>query len=329
MGKVIENGGTDTEFRKKKSKAKKPVSDTPDQDETLEVLDDKPHIDPAPEVGSRKVKKPKKQISDLAIEEAESAQDEDRPRKKKKSTQPIQDQTVVDEYRKKNLISSEGEAELPVPFMDFDCLPFHAKVVNEMKKSGFQAPSPIQAQGWPVILGGSDLIAIAKTGSGKTLGFLLPVFHRISESEQSGDAVVGASPRCLVLAPTRELAMQIHAECARFGARAGIRACCIYGGVPLPPQRAELRAAQHVVVATPGRMSDMLSQSAVSLAAVQYLVLDEADRMLDMVGPSSARPPPSISSPRPRADSPRRLGCLPASTRIADALAPSFSPTRA
>ena len=166
----------------------------------------------------------------------------DRPKKKKKKAQYTEEeQTAADEYRKQHLIGSEGDVPLPPPFTNFDALPFDSKVVAEMKKAGFQAPSPIQAQAWPVILGGSDLIAIAKTGSGKTLGFLLPVFHRIGESEQAGEAVAAGAPLCLVLAPTRELTMQIHAECERFGARAGVRASCIYGGVPLPPQRAELR----------------------------------------------------------------------------------------
>jgi ATP-dependent helicase YprA (DUF1998 family) len=291
MGKTIEEDTNSAEIKKKKqSKKKQEAKDypEPEQDEFPADIADKQSCAAGQECPESRVNKSKvkKSCVDTAVQEADPGQGDERPRKKKKSAKSDEEQTAADEYRKKNLISSDGDAVLPHPLAEFDCLPFHAKVVAEMKKAGFQSPSPIQAQGWPVILAGSDLIAIAKTGSGKTLGFLLPVFHRISENEQSGDLVVASNPRCLVLAPTRELAMQIHAECTRFGARAGIRSCCIYGGVPLPPQRAELRVAQHVVVATPGRMADMLSQSAVSLGSVKYLILDEADRMLDMVSPA-------------------------------------------
>ena len=166
---------------------------------------------------------------------------------------------------------------LPPPIEAFAKAPFAPPLIDALS-SAFDAPTPIQAQSWPVALAGSDLIAVAKTGSGKTLAFLLPAFHA-----HAGASVCSGGPRVLVLAPTRELAVQINAECIKFGKHAGVSSTCVYGGAPIAAQQSALSKLQPtVVVATPGRLCDLLTRSSLSLSSAAYVVLDEADRMLDM-----------------------------------------------
>ena len=170
----------------------------------------------------------------------------------------------------------------------FEDAPFAQPIQAALKGAGFSAPSPIQARSWPAALGGRDLIAVAKTGSGKTLGFLLPVFHRISTRDLPGGAVAETnskvpSPLCLVLSPTRELAIQIQGECVKFGSLIGIASECVYGGTDVQSQLKQLRKnAPQVVIATPGRLCDVIQRKALALGACHFVVLDEADRMLDM-----------------------------------------------
>ncbi|CAM9161781.1 unnamed protein product, partial [Heterosigma akashiwo] len=187
------------------------------------------------------------------------------------------------EYREKHEISSVGERDLPDPIQSFEDAPFDASVKAALKRAGFSSPSPIQAQGWPAVLEGNDLVAVAKTGSGKTLGFLLPVIHQIL---QQGDRNKGPGPQALVLAPTRELAVQIKAECDRACAglevKAGGVCAVVYGGAPKGPQVAALKKAPLVVVATPGRLVDLMDGGSATVGRVAHLVMDEADRMLDM-----------------------------------------------
>ncbi|XP_010420107.1 PREDICTED: DEAD-box ATP-dependent RNA helicase 46-like isoform X3 [Camelina sativa] len=144
--------------------------------------------------------------------------------------------------------------------------------------AGFSAPSPIQAQSWPIAMQNRDIVAIAKTGSGKTLGYLIPGFmhlQRIHNDSQMG-------PTILVLSPTRELATQIQVEALKFGKSSKISCACLYGGAPKGPQLKEIERGVDIVVATPGRLNDILEMRRISLHQVSYLVLDEADRMLDM-----------------------------------------------
>lgn len=159
---------------------------------------------------------------------------------------------------------------------------------------GFATPSPIQAQTWPILLSGRDIVGIAATGSGKTLAFTLPAFVHIlarragasvgKAASGAGVSGGGKGPAMLVLAPTRELAMQTAKVAAEAGATCGIRSCCIYGGVPKDVQRKELsvKGGVQIVIATPGRLQDLVQEGAIDLSNVTYLVLDEADRMLDM-----------------------------------------------
>lgn len=152
-------------------------------------------------------------------------------------------------------------------------------MLQELTKAGFKEPTAIQSQGWPMALSGRDMVGIAQTGSGKTLAFLLPaVIHILAQSELKR----GDGPICLVLAPTRELAVQIQEECIKFGTSTGIKSTCCYGGVPKGEQIRALRNGVEVLVGTPGRIIDMLEGAYVNFRRVTYLVLDEADRMLDM-----------------------------------------------
>ena len=186
-------------------------------------------------------------------------------------------------------------------FTSFADAPYCQSIQKAFQDAGFKKPSPIQAKAWPIALAGKDLIAVAKTGSGKTLGFLLPILHRIINKDLPGGATISIdvtttspSPHCLILSPTRELAIQIHRECIKFGSSNDnnnmIRAECVYGGTNIQQQIKNLRVSEpHVVIATAGRLCDLLdrgsssgSETPLSLHQTCFCVLDEADRMLDM-----------------------------------------------
>ncbi|EOD39692.1 hypothetical protein EMIHUDRAFT_200282 [Emiliania huxleyi CCMP1516] len=158
----------------------------------------------------------------------------------------------------------------------FDSFDFGSATVAHLQAK-FSAPSEIQALAWPEALAGKDVVAVAKTGSGKTLAFLLPVMRRIGDGG-------GGKVRALCLAPTRELAAQIGEQCGEWGPLCGLSACVVYGGVPLGQQKSELASRKPgLLVATPGRLCDLLKQEVVRLGgACRHVVLDEADRMLDM-----------------------------------------------
>jgi len=142
---------------------------------------------------------------------------------------------------------------------------------------GFTAPTPIQANAWPILRAKRDIVGIACTGSGKTLAFLLPVLENIKGYKSASKK----GPYALILAPTRELACQIR-DVAIGATKCGIRTTCLYGGVSKGEQKAELRKGVDIIVATPGRLLDLINEAAVDVSSVNYLVLDEADRMLDM-----------------------------------------------
>eukprot|EP00501_MAST-03F_sp_TOSAG23-6_P002021 GSMAST32.ASY1.ANO1.2106.1 assembled CDS len=154
--------------------------------------------------------------------------------------------------------------------------PYPNSVKQAFTAAGFEKPTPIQSQSWPIANTGRDIISVARTGSGKTCGFLMPVFMKIQNRLKT-------RTHPLVLAPTRELAMQIQAEALKFGRPQGIRSVVLYGGAPKRRQIGELeRGLVHMVVATPGRLNDLLDMRKTSVNLVEALVLDEADRMLDM-----------------------------------------------
>jgi len=152
-------------------------------------------------------------------------------------------------------------------------------ILKELANAGFERPTPIQCQGWPMAMSGQDVIGIAKTGSGKTLAFLLPAIVHINAQPllKPNDG-----PIVLILAPTRELACQIKGEADKFGYTSSIKNTCVYGGAPRRDQMRDLRNGVEICIATPGRLMDFLEQKTTNLRRVTYLVLDEADRMLDM-----------------------------------------------
>ncbi|HUX73820.1 MAG TPA: DEAD/DEAH box helicase [Steroidobacteraceae bacterium] len=161
-------------------------------------------------------------------------------------------------------------------FSDLGLLP---ELLRAVADKGYDTPSPIQSQAIPAVLCGRDVLAGAQTGTGKTAGFILPILQRLN-----GDAVQGSAraPRALVLTPTRELAAQVAESARSYGKYLRLRTFQVFGGVNINPQISALRNGCDILVATPGRLLDLAQQQAVDLSKVQVLVLDEADRMLDM-----------------------------------------------
>ncbi|KAJ5232932.1 RNA helicase (Dbp) [Penicillium chermesinum] len=184
----------------------------------------------------------------------------------------------VEAFRKKHQMAVQGR-NVPRPVETFDEAGFPGYVLSEVKSQGFERPTAIQSQGWPMALSGRDVVGIAETGSGKTLTYCLPSIVHINAQPLLAP---GDGPIVLILAPTRELAVQIQAEITKFGKSSRIRNTCVYGGVPKGPQIRDLSRGVEVCIATPGRLIDMLEAKRTNLRRVTYLVLDEADRMLDM-----------------------------------------------
>ncbi len=162
----------------------------------------------------------------------------------------------------------------------FTSLGLAEPLLRAIADAGYTIPTPIQAQAIPQVLAGSDLLAAAQTGTGKTAGFTLPILHHLSTR-----AVVSPKPgrpRCLILVPTRELAAQVEESVKTYGKYLSLKSMVMFGGVNINPQFKTLRARVDILVATPGRLLDHLGQKTVDLSGVEILVLDEADRMLDM-----------------------------------------------
>ena len=163
--------------------------------------------------------------------------------------------------------------------MSFDTLGLSADLLRAVSEQGYSEPTPVQREAIPVILEGKDVLAGAQTGTGKTAGFTLPLLQRLSDAATGK----GRRPvRALVLTPTRELAAQVAESVDTYGKHLPLSSCVIFGGVKINPQIARLRAGVDILVATPGRLLDHVSQKTLDLSKVEILVLDEADRMLDM-----------------------------------------------
>ena len=168
--------------------------------------------------------------------------------------------------------------------MRFEDLNLVSPLLQALAECGYTEPTPIQAKTIPVLLCGRDVIASAQTGTGKTAAFILPALQRLAAqgprppSKRRGVGVPGV----LVLAPTRELAQQVATQSARYGQNVRLRTVCVFGGAPYPPQNREIERGVDVLVATPGRLMDHIERGRVDLSKLQVLVLDEADRMLDM-----------------------------------------------
>ncbi|XP_049547254.1 uncharacterized protein LOC125958149 [Anopheles darlingi] len=187
-------------------------------------------------------------------------------------------ETEIEGYLNKHQITLKGR-EVPRPSMDFEDGGLPSYIMEELKRQGFSKPTAIQAQGMPIALSGRDMVGIAQTGSGKTLAYVVPSLVHIQhqESIRRGDG-----PIALILAPTRELAQQIQQVATDFGSRVSANNTCVFGGAPKGPQIRDLERGAEIVIATPGRLIDFLERGITNLKRCTYLVLDEADRMLDM-----------------------------------------------
>jgi hypothetical protein len=389
----------ETKKKKEKSEDKKKVKGS--SDDSIESEEEKPKkkkakkaktakkADDAEEIPKKKAKKAKRGDADaknLVKSKSDDGKDAKNKKKKRKNNNE-KGQTVettesddgkvdgastkgggskVEQYRKLHSITIEGtsaQCSAP-PLFHFSDTPFGSTILGEVQRAGYTAPTPIQAESWPIALQGHDMISVAKTGSGKTCGFLFPAFMHIikrlqmqvkdvgneadhyvdlmkkrmlaaeqkvapgggaSASAQApaksgpkrckcgstthlrtnfydcplkgkevaepsggskqqwsrgGTLVIG--PIAVVLAPTRELAVQIQEEAGKFGRSSEVRSVCVFGGAPKWPQIRAIELGVEIVVATPGRLNDIVSMGKCPLDRVSYLVLDEADRMLDM-----------------------------------------------
>jgi ATP-dependent RNA helicase DDX5/DBP2 len=216
------------------------------------------------------------------------------------------------EYRKEHSITLRGAGSNEyVPMLDFESTPFHATLKKALKLEGFTSPTPIQSESWPIALQQRDIISIARTGSGKTCGFLLPAFHKLLLAKQNHAASTNSSsnsrahqpetnsfganrfqrnqggrskaygrrPSALILAPTRELAVQIEAEAQKFSRISGLSTVSLYGGSSKGPQITKLKSGVDLVVATPGRCNDLAEMGVLDLSQVSYFVLDEGNNV--------------------------------------------------
>jgi len=176
-------------------------------------------------------------------------------------------------------ITIKGMAPIPKPILKFEHAQLPDYILRLFQSEGFANPTSIQSIGWPVALNGRDGVFIANTGSGKSLGFIVPMLLHIGAQ---APLRTGDGPIALVLAPTRELVMQISKEASKFGRPGGVLNAAIYGGVSRNGQANTLKQGVEICIATPGRLIDLLDSGVTDLKRVTYLVLDEADRMLDM-----------------------------------------------
>ena len=166
--------------------------------------------------------------------------------------------------------------------MTFDDLNLAPAIMKAVREQGYEIPTPIQAQAIPAVLAGHDLLAGAQTGTGKTAAFVLPLLDRLSREEAPKNKFGGKGLRALVLTPTRELAAQVEESVRQYGKHLDLNSTVVFGGVGMNPQIDRIKRGVDVLVATPGRLLDLQQQGFLDLSTVQVLILDEADRMLDM-----------------------------------------------
>ncbi|MFL5680121.1 MAG: DEAD/DEAH box helicase [Chloroflexota bacterium] len=166
--------------------------------------------------------------------------------------------------------------------MTFDTLGLSADLLRTVAEEGYEQPTPVQAEAIPLVLAGRDVLAAAQTGTGKTAAFVLPILDRLRAQANTSFSPARHPVRALILVPTRELAMQVDESVRTYGRTVPLRPAVVYGGIPIEPQIKVLRGGVEILVATPGRLLDHVGQKTVNLSSVEILVLDEADRMLDM-----------------------------------------------
>lgn len=206
---------------------------------------------------------------------------------------PTKQQTGIN-FEKYDDIPVEASGQgVPEPVTRFTNPPLDEHLLSNIELSGYKVPTPVQKYSIPIVMGGRDLMACAQTGSGKTGGFLFPILAQAFKNgpsptpgQQSGGYGYGrqrkAYPTSLILAPTRELVSQIFEEARKFAYRSWVRPCVVYGGADIGSQLRQIERGCDLLVATPGRLVDLIERGRISLQNIKYLVLDEADRMLDM-----------------------------------------------
>jgi ATP-dependent RNA helicase RhlE len=170
----------------------------------------------------------------------------------------------------------------PAETVRFDTLALDPKLLAAVADSGYTSMTPIQAKAIPIVLAGRDVMGAAQTGTGKTAAFTLPLLQRMMNHENASASPARHPVRALVLTPTRELAVQVAENVAKYAKRSNLRSMVVFGGVDMKPQTAELKAGVEVLIATPGRLLDHIEAKNCALHQVEYVVLDEADRMLDI-----------------------------------------------
>ncbi len=175
-------------------------------------------------------------------------------------------------------LAAAAPAEAPL----FNTLPLDARLLRAVAESGYASMTPIQAKGIPLVLAGRDVMGTAQTGTGKTAAFTLPLLQKMMRHENASMSPARHPVRALVLAPTRELADQVAANVKKYAKHTNLRSLVVFGGVDMKPQTAELRLGVEVLIATPGRLLDHIESKVAVLNQVEYVVLDEADRMLDI-----------------------------------------------
>ncbi|XP_003791983.2 DEAD box protein 53 [Otolemur garnettii] len=192
----------------------------------------------------------------------------------------------VDNWRKEHFnitcqdLKDGEKRRIPNPTCRFeDAFRHYSGLLESITSSGFQSPTPIQCQAWPIILQGLDLIGIAQTGTGKTLAYLMPGFIHLDSQPIAREQRNG--PGMLVLTPTRELALQVEAECSKYLYK-DLKSVCIYGGKDRDKQIQDVKKGVDIIIATPGRLHDLQMNKMINLRSITYLVLDEADKMLDL-----------------------------------------------
>src|SRR5574343_1462380 len=178
--------------------------------------------------------------------------------------------------------AAAAAAAEPAPPARFDTLPLDANLLRAVDDQGYATMTPIQAQAIPVVLTGRDVMGAAQTGTGKTAACSLPLLHRLLKHQNASTSPARHPVRALVLLPTRELADQVAQQIKLFAQHTQLRSAVVFGGVDMKPQTAELKAGVEVLVATPGRLLDHIEAKSAVLNQVEYVVLDEADRMLDI-----------------------------------------------
>ncbi|EOY25259.1 DEA(D/H)-box RNA helicase family protein isoform 1 [Theobroma cacao] len=275
---------------KKKNKKKNKLAKLEDQRE--ENVKQKPQETEEIELRKKDKKKRKKgKESESQASHEESADEPKRKKKKEKKeqkqeeengefseTQKIKQDSVQFDGEEKVVVSGKDAEEAKyAPMKSFADSKLPKNVLNCCKD--FKSPSPIQAHAWPFLLNGRDFIGIAKTGSGKTLAFGVPAMMHVLDKRKR---VKNKNPLCLVLSPTRELAEQIFNVMCNAGQSCDVKSVCLYGGTSKGPQISSLNSGVDIVIGTPGRLKDLMNMEVCQLKDVSFVVLDEADRMLDM-----------------------------------------------